>query len=319
MKYIAALLLFGFNGIVASRIDLTSMQITLVRTLFGSLLMVAAVFASRMLRNRRSRRKAPNLPPVSSPRASSAPCKGSDTMSEPSSAPSARDIAFVTASGICMGVSWMFQYEAFRHIGVGFTSLIYCAGPVLLVAVSPILFGEPFHRRKAAGFAVALAGILLVNSHISTDGINMLGILCAFACAVAYAGMIALNKQARTLKGVGNSTVQLVSAFAVCAASCAASGEMPLAIPSDSIAPALLLGIVNTGFGCYLYFSSIGALPAQSVAVCDYLEPLSAVVLATVFLGETLAPAQVVGGILIVCGALVSELGEGVVKGRAHR
>lgn len=299
-KYIAALLLFGFNGIVASRIDLTSMQITLVRTLLGSLLMATAVFASRALRNRSCRRKTPDRKADTnqkSPMRSSLP------------APSPRDVAFVAASGACMGVSWMFQYEAFRHIGVGLTSLIYCAGPLLLVAVSPILFGEPFRRRKAIGFTVALAGILLVNSRIGTVNVDAFGVLCAFACAVAYAGMIALNKQSRALSGVSNSTIQLVSAFVMCAISCAASGEIPLDIPTSSIAPALLLGIVNTGFGCYLYFSSIGALPAQSVAVCDYLEPLSAIVLAAIFLGEALAPVQIAGGALIVCGALVSELG----------
>lgn len=46
----------------------------------------------------------------------------------------------------------------------------------------------------------------------------------------------------------------------------------------------LLLDIVNTGIGCYFRFSSIGDLPVQTVAICGYLEPLSALLFSTVLL-----------------------------------
>ena len=121
--------------------------------------------------------------------------------------------------------------------------------------------------------------------------------------------MIVLNKQAHGLHDIDNSALQLAAAFAVCVAACAAAGEAPFAVSEGSIAPMLTLGLVNTGFGCYLYFSSIGKLSAQSVAVCDYLEPLSAVVLAGAFLGESLTATQTLGAALIICGALGSELG----------
>ena len=43
----------------------------------------------------------------------------------------------------------------------------------------------------------------------------------------------------------------------------------------SSIVPIFILGQLNTGVGCYFYFSSIGYLPVQTVAICGYLEPLS--------------------------------------------
>lgn len=48
--------------------------------------------------------------------------------------------------------------------------------------------------------------------------------------------------------------------------------------------PILILGLLNTGIGCYLYFSSIANLPVQSVAVCGYLEPLSAIAFSVLLL-----------------------------------
>ena len=69
-----------------------------------------------------------------------------------------------------------------------------------------------------------------------------------------------------------------------------------------------MLGLVNTGLGCYLYFSAIGRLRVQTVAVCGYLEPLSAVLFSILFLGETLRLPQVLGAVLILGGALWGEL-----------
>ena len=70
----------------------------------------------------------------------------------------------------------------------------------------------------------------------------------------------------------------------------------------------LILGIFNTGIGCYFYFSSIGDLPVQTVAICGYLEPLSAVVFSVLFLGESMTIVQVVGAMLILGGAAFGEL-----------
>jgi hypothetical protein len=46
-KYIAALLLFGSNGIVASTIPLSSYEIVFTRTLIGSLFLALLFIASR--------------------------------------------------------------------------------------------------------------------------------------------------------------------------------------------------------------------------------------------------------------------------------
>ncbi len=49
LKYIAALLLFGSNGVVASAIDLSSYEIVLLRSVIGGALLLVLFFASGML------------------------------------------------------------------------------------------------------------------------------------------------------------------------------------------------------------------------------------------------------------------------------
>ena len=78
-------------------------------------------------------------------------------------------------------------------------------------------------------------------------------------------------------------------------------------IEPASILPILILGLVNTGIGCYFYFSSIGGLPVQTVAICGYLEPLSAVLFSVLFLREAMLPVQIIGAVLIIGGAMFGE------------
>ena len=90
IKYFTALLLFGSNGIVASFIHLSSYEIVLLRTFIGSLLLIALFFLTR---NKLTFYK------------------------------NKKDSLFLALSGIAMGTSWMFLYEAYAQLGVSIASL----------------------------------------------------------------------------------------------------------------------------------------------------------------------------------------------------
>ena len=81
-----------------------------------------------------------------------------------------------------------------------------------------------------------------------------------------------------------------------------------LHVPDEAWPWVLILGIVNTGIGCYLYFSPLAKLPVQTVAICGYIEPLTAVVSAAILLGEKMTAVQIVGAVCIIGGAMVGEL-----------
>ena len=80
-----------------------------------------------------------------------------------------------------------------------------------------------------------------------------------------------------------------------------------LSASASDVFPALLLGLVNAGIGCGCCFLSIGALPAQTVAIRGCREPLFAVLLSMLILHEPMSPLQIVGAILIVVGAIFGE------------
>ena len=81
-----------------------------------------------------------------------------------------RDTLFILLSGIAMGTSWMFLYEAYQQIGVSLASLLYYCGPVIIMILSPVIFKERLTASKVAGFLVVLLGIVLVNGKLAEKG-----------------------------------------------------------------------------------------------------------------------------------------------------
>ena len=274
-KYLLALLLFGFNGIVAHYILLSSYEIVFLRTLIGSIFLIVVFFCSK-----RERKSIKNK----------------------------KHFAYMVVSGMAMGASWMFLYEAYSEVGVSVATLAYYCGPVIVILLSPLLFRERLTIRKILGFVVVLLGMYFVNgSALRQNGFSW-GLLCGILAAMLYAVMVIFNKKALSIAGIENAMFQLIFGFLV--VTVFMQIKQGLVIPSlfENIIPVLILGIVNTGIGCYFYFSAIQKLPATSVAICGYLEPVSALIFAGLFLQERLAVIQIVGAILIIFGATVGEI-----------
>jgi len=124
--------------------------------------------------------------------------------------------------------------------------------------------------------------------------------------------MVFFTKQNKRIAGLENAMYQLVAAFLSVAVFVVFTGGYDFKMDTRGWISILILGVVNTGLGCYLYFSTIGELPVQTVAVCGYLEPLAAVVFSMLFLHEHMSLIQIAGAVLILTGALFGERKEDI-------
>ena len=181
------------------------------------------------------------------------------------------------------------------------------------MALSPLIFGEKLTGGKIAGFIAVVCGAFLIAAQGLGGNMPIAGIVCGIASAFCYALMVIASKGAPHIEGLENSTLQVSAAFVTALVLTLVTQGAPSFL-SPSIAAGIdwravaMLGIVNTGLGCLLYFSAVAKLPVQTVAVVGYLEPLSAVVFSAVLLGETITPVRLMGAALIIGGAIFCEL-----------
>ena len=274
-KYIFGLLLLGSNGVIANQINLSSYEIVLTRTFLGSIFLVGLLLLSRQQIQIFRHKK---------------------------------EIPFMLISGVAMGMNWMFLYEGYATVGVSIATLLCYCGPIFVMLVSPIFFKEKITIPKVLGFVVVMIGMLCINSQSLEEGKSMWGIFCGVMAGVVYVIMIVGNKKATHITGIENAAIQIVVSFFTCLIFVWIKQGLTIDIQQSDIFPILFLGLFNTGVGTYLYFSPISKLPVQSVAICGYLEPLSAVVFSVLFLGEVMLPLYIIGGICICGGALFAEL-----------
>ena len=272
-KYLAALLLFGSNGVAATGVALPSGAIVLARSALGAVTLSAVLCLTGRRPALRLGQAAPAL-----------------------------------ASGACLGLNWLCLFAAFRLIGVGTATLLGYCGPVLVLALSALLFHERLTPARLAGIGAVLCGVVLLNG--AASGESALGVVLGLLAAVFYAAMLLLGRQTSGDPGAETVLLRLVGAALVTAAAAHLRGELSAfaGLGAASWARLLWLGVVNTGLGCWLYFSAADRLPLHTVAVCGYLEPLSAVAFSAVLLGEPLTPAKLLGAALILGGAAFAEL-----------
>ena len=182
LTYLAALLLFGSNGIIAAAIALPSSDIVLLRTFLGALSLVVILTITQ-----RHNLQAPSRP---------------------------REAAALILSGAALGASWIFLFRAYQTIGVGISSLLYYCGPIIVMALSPFIFGEKLTGGKIAGFVAVACGAFLIAAQGLGGNMPISGIVCGIASAFCYALMVIASKGAPHIEGLENSTLQVSAAFA---------------------------------------------------------------------------------------------------------
>ncbi len=117
--------------------------------------------------------------------------------------------------------------------------------------------------------------------------------------------MVIFNKLSKEITGTENAAIQLLSTMIIVFIYVAIKHGIHFTFPSGSIFPILWIGLLNTGLGCFFYFSSLSSLPSQTIGVFGYLEPLSAVFFSVLVLHEHLYLLQIIGTVLILGGTLL--------------
>ena len=271
--YVLSMLIFGTNGLLVAHISLPASQIVLLRTLLGGTALTAIV----LLRGGFDR---------DSLRAEALP---------------------LLLGGAALGANWVALFEAFRMLNVSLATLIYYVGPMLVLLLSPVLFRERLNGVKIAAVCLVAVGLVCISGSIASGGMSLSGLFVALLAALFYASLIVFNKHITRTTGIQTAAIELDVAFVVVLVYVLFTAGIPRPAVTD-LPYIAVIGLVNTALAYVLYFSGLQKLPAQSVALISYVDPVSALVFSAVFLHEAMTPFQILGAVLIIGGAIFGEL-----------
>ena len=276
LMFVAAMLIFGSNGVFASMLEMSGAQLVLLRTLIGGAVLLIIILISR------SRTPKEVL---------------------------LREKWRLLFAGVCLGANWALLFEAYNLMNVSLATLTYYTAPVLVLVLAPLVLKERQNGLAYLGMAVVIVGMLLVvGTDFGEGGVSATGLIVGLGSAVFYAMLMLVNKQITGVSGLNLTFIEIVIAAVILLPYVfATSGGVPLPTDARGIFALLFLCTVNTGFACWLYFSSMNRLPAKAVALMGYFDPVSALIFSAVFLDERLSGVQLAGAVLVLAGALVGQ------------
>jgi len=271
--YILSMLIFGTNGFFVAHISLSASQIVLLRTLLGG----AALSLIVLLRGGFDR---------AAVRAEAVP---------------------LLLGGAALGCNWVALFEAYRLLNVSLATLIYYAGPMLVLLLSPVLFRERLSGAKVAAVCIVAAGLVCISGSIVLGDMRAAGLPVAVLSALFYAALIVFNKRITRTGGLQTAAIELDVAFVVVLVYVLFASGLPRPVRAD-LPYIAVIGLVNTALAYLLYFSGLQKLSGTSVALLSYVDPVSALLLSAVLLHESMTPLQLFGAVLILGGAILGEL-----------
>uniref|UniRef100_UPI002E12FDA4 DMT family transporter n=1 Tax=Paenibacillus tyrfis TaxID=1501230 RepID=UPI002E12FDA4 len=62
----------------------------------------------------------------------------------------------------------------------------------------------------------------------------------------------------------------------------------------------MILGVLHTGVGFYLFFSGMRGLEGQSIAVLSYIDPVASLLISAFVIGEKMTFVQMLGAVLLL-------------------
>lgn len=278
-KIIVSMIIWGTIGIFVRGIGLNSLEIAFFRAFLGGTFLILISLINKDKINKKALKN---------------------------------NIFILLLSGIALGANWIMLFQAMKYTTISNATLSYYFAPILIVIFSFILLKEKISIKNIIYLLFAILGLSLILKSSVLENINnfnhVKGISYGLAGAVFYAIIVILNKYIKDLSGFQSTLIQL---------SVAAVVLMPIVLRNGltnfktmdirNWILMLILGIVHTGIAYLLYFSSIKDVESQSIAMLSYLDPIVAIVMSFLILGESMNVVQALGAVLILSTAYISE------------
>lgn len=196
-----------------------------------------------------------------------------------------------------------------QHIASGVASILNASTPLFTVILAHVLTSD--ERMTPGKFAGVLIGFSGVAVMIGLDAMRDLGVgivaqlLCVVgAISYAFAGIFGRRFRSMAITPMATATGQVITSSLIMLPLVMVL-DRPWTLPQPSLtAIGALIGVaaISTALAYVLYFRILATAGATNLLLVTFLIPVSAILLGTLFLGETLLPRHFAGMALIGAG-----------------
>ncbi len=199
-------------------------------------------------------------------------------------------------------------FIALTMVSPGLVALLLYIYPALVTALSAVFLKEHLTMPRVFALFLALSGTALTIQ--ITSGGSFVGILLGIAAAVDYAIYILLGSRIVRRSGSVGSTAIIIASTAVVYAIIAPLHGMVFPGSALGWVAVLAIALVSTVVSFVSFFAGLKRIGPTTASTLSTFEPIVAVALAAVVLGETITPLQALGGALILIAVVILSRNE---------
>jgi drug/metabolite transporter (DMT)-like permease len=232
------------------------------------------------------------------------------------------DRSLLIAMGICGATFAPALYLGLRHTSAVNATLINGLGPLITGLLAAPLIGEPMSRRQLTGALAGLVGIVILISHGSLalwermrgspGDIIVLGALSLWSLYSVLGRRVMGRRSALSTTALS----MLVGLPLLLIGTVWELQRFPVDISRELLLAILYIGVAPTVIGFLSWNAGVRRLGASGAMVFYNTLPLYGSLLAYLFLGESVGPTHLAGGLLIVGGGLWAARGQAGRSGR---
>jgi drug/metabolite transporter (DMT)-like permease len=200
-----------------------------------------------------------------------------------------------------------FFYMGLERGTAAAVALIFYAYPALIALVETITGAIRLRARTLVALVLSISGSAVVAIGGGKVAITATGVLIVCGSIVMFSAYALLSDRV-----VPRTDSLTAAAWTAIGASVgvtlfgAAAGQ--LEVPSGGAFAALLANGVATAAAFTLFFMVLGRIGPTRTGICMALEAVTGIVLAAIFLGESVRPVVAVGGVAVLVGAVLAAL-----------
>ena len=219
----------------------------------------------------------------------------------------ARDAGLALALGaIGYGAQAGGYFAALERLDASLLSLLVYTFPVMVTVTAIALGREPASRRTAGALVLASAGLVLVLVGAAAGALDALGTALGLGAAVVYSAYILISQGVAERMGpLALGTLVCTGAAATLTLTGLAGGDLdPGGVSATGFLWLAGLALVSTVGAIALFFAGLRRVGPAAASILSTLEPVVTVALAFAIFGESLGPAQLAGGALVLLAVL---------------
>lgn len=219
-----------------------------------------------------------------------------------------------TMLGLALGLAGYSAQSALffltlTRLDASLTALLLYTYPAMVVLAASALGRERLTPGRLTALGVASLGVLLVLSG-GWGRLDAVGLLIGLCAAAAYTTYILLSDAVvREIHPLLLSALVATGAAATFNVFGAVSRGLSYDVAPSGWASLLAIAVVCTVLPVSTFFAGVARVGPSTASILSTVEPPVTVLLAAVFLGERLRPLQLLGGILVLAGVALLQLG----------